>query len=1644
MAANSESNTLRGKLNEDPHRSHEQVHLMSRIQPKLELLAYLSLLLALMVITVGLTERLAALEGTETFGHLTLIAATFTMLALVALLVVRYLVMRPLLELMDSIKRFTEGDLNARGIVRGYSSVGDLARKFNTMADRLQETWSALDAAELHKISILEAADVGILLLGSSGMLVSVNRMAATLLGYAVEDMLGREIHEFITLQDRPFIEAALRSSERPGTRGEILSHRSDGGEIHLDASISEVITDDQRFFFMVIQDITAYKDAEWKLRRSQQELAVWNRIAGAFLIIPDDTMYREVLAIVQELTNSPHGMFGYIDEEGALVCPSMAHALGAESSIQERPTTFPRDDWDGIWAPALIERRGVRSNTALSSPGGSSPVSSFIAMPVILRDQLVGMLLVADNPGGYGEDDELLVRIIADQIAPLLQARRQRDRVEVMLRESEDRFRAIFERAAIGMAIIETSGHTAQSNAALQEMLGYSAEELRSISLGDLTHPGDVDVDLCNFIELLEGKCDVYQVQKRYHRKNGEILWGHFTASLVRDVDGTPRFVIGVVEDISRRKETEEALQRSEEKYRKVFENIQDVFYHIDVHGIVTEVSPSIEQYLGYTREEVIGRPVVQLYYNPADRQRLLKDLEERGKVMDYEIRMRTKDGRLVIPSVNAHVLYDDEGRWVGTEGALRDVSERKRVEMELRKLSQAIEQSPSMVLVTDVRGTIEYVNPSFTEVTGYTAEEVIGKNPRIMKSGHTSPEEYHRMWRTISSGGQWHGEFRNRKKSGELYWESVTISPIRDARGGISHYIAVKEDITERKHSEEVLKYRIEFQKIVNQISMHFINLKLDEIDAEIVHALQLIGSFEGADRSYVVLFSEDRTVLVNSYRYQSSGIGTEMVGLVNTAVTAVPWLMEQLEQFRVINLGRLADLPAEAAAEREMFERRAVRSLLIVPMAHGCQLMGFVGFDAVSVERVWTEDSVALLRLVSEIIVNALLHKQTSEALRRAKDTAEEANHAKSQFLANMSHEIRTPMNGIIGMTELALETELTDQQREYLATVRSSAAALLDLIDEVLDLSKIEAGQLEFDQIDFNLRTIVEGTVDTLVQRANQKGLEVFCRIHPNVPVNLRGDPGRVRQILMNLLGNAIKFTEHGYVLVEIDVEPPLDDQFVTLHGMVVDTGIGIVRERQPFIFDSFTQADTSIRRRYGGTGLGLDITRRLVEKLGGRIWVTSEPGTGSTFEFIIRLEHAMESIETKDIATKELSQLKALIVDDSPINRRILRENMEAWGLRVQEASSGIEAINILYWESDSTEPINLVLLDAQMSGMDGYEVAHRLKSDPALKSTAVIIVSSVNEASERRRFQDLGCEGYLVKPIKQSSLLEEIQNVAGITRKKPMRPEPTPAGQRAPKKGMRILIVEDNSTNQRLMRIILEKAGYAVFVVPDGQKALNFLEGDRVDLVLLDVQMPVMDGYTTARLMRQSPLRANLPIIAMTAHALKGDREKCIEAGMNDYISKPINKRELLRLVYAWGSRTQAVDYAPTGLHASPGQEPAIFNERELLDMVDGDRNTFVELIRSFRASTDKLLAKLAAALDAYDRESVHKVAHTLKGTAGSFRAYRLEHAAAELETLCTSGSFEQIAAIVERIGDEWRAFDDEVVKHLPGESGAG
>jgi len=1019
-----------------------------------------------------------------------------------------------------------------------------------------------------------------------------------------------------------------------------------------------------------------------------------------------------------------------------------------------------------------------------------------------------------------------------------------------------------------------------------------------------------------------------------------------------------------------------------------------------------------------------------------------------------------------------------------------------------ELRKLSQATENSPASVVITDKGGRIEYVNPTFSQVTGYTMQEAIGQNPSVLKSGDLPQSFYKDLWDTILAGNVWKGDFLNRRKDGEEFWESASISPIKDDNGEITHFVAVKQDITERKQAEETIREQKNFvETIINSIpdAISIIDIETGRIiaanDAFVAEVGQPRGRILGQP-CYKV--THNLAEMCAPPRHDCPMLSTRQTGQKHMVehihqgpdgrrlyveVSTFPIKNESGDFNQVVHVAR--DITERKNAEEAIRASEARLSTILRTTNQGfwlvdnhavtldvnpamCVILGrpkneilgkkiyeFLEDESSSTVleqeklRNEKEQSIYEVSLLQPdgtrvpCLVNASPlvdvdgnkigsfgmftditdRKHMEDELVEAKHAADEANKAKGDFLANMSHEIRTPMNAVIGMAHLALKTDLTAKQRDYLKKIQSSANSLLGIINDILDFSKIEAGKMDIEAVDFNLDDVLENLGNLVSVKAQEKeNLELLFATAGDVPRFLVGDPLRLGQVLINLANNAVKFTESGEIVVSIEIQDQKEGR-ITLKFSVSDTGIGLTKEQMAKLFQSFSQADTSTTRKYGGTGLGLTISKRLVEMMGGKIWVESQPGQGTTFNFTAVFDLGKEMAKKRFVPRGDLRGMKTLVVDDNVTSREILKDILESFSFEVFLASSGEEGIAEIE-KASAAKPFELVIMDWKMPGMDGIEAASRIRSHPGLSNIpAIILVTAYGREEVMQKADKAGLDGFLLKPVNPSVLFDAIMLAFG---------EEVPEASRSSKRieeskvlgeirGARILLVEDNEINQQVAKEILEGAGLNVTIAGNGQKAVDAVKEADYDAVLMDVQMPVMDGYTASREIRNLKSESrNVPIIAMTAHAMAGDEDKSLAAGMNGHVTKPIDPDKLFAALQKWirsdRRRTGAQQVQVAGATDLPQMRAA---EEEVLpeslagfDLAAGlkrlmaNKDLYRRLLIDFGRKYTGVGAEIRKALDANDLVQTHSLVHNIKGLAGNLAAVNLQEAAIALENL--------------------------------------
>jgi PAS domain S-box-containing protein len=919
---------------------------------------------------------------------------------------------------------------------------------------------------------------------------------------------------------------------------------------------------------------------------------------------------------------------------------------------------------------------------------------------------------------------------------------------------------------------------------------------------------------------------------------------------------------------------------------------------------------------------------------------------------------------------------------------GLAQQMTEKFRIQ------ERAVISSNNGIFITDAsqpHNPIIYANPAMQRITGYEADELVNRNPWFLVRNDTEQPDLRILQAAFSEGRESRVMLRCYQRNGALFWTELSLSPVRDEDGIVNHFVGIAEDITERKRAEETLQATNALQRaILDSAGYAVISTSPDGLIRIFNAAAEHLTGYLAAE-----VIGKPTSMLIHDW-------------------TEVERRAKELsaELGRTIHPGFEVFVAKARLGQADDHEWTYVRK-------DGVRVPVLLSVTPVRDERGEIQGFMGIASDISE-------RKRAEAQLQQATQTAETASRAKSEFLANMSHEIRTPMNAVIGMTELALGTELTREQRSYLTAAKNSATDLLTLINDILDFSKIEAGKLELNAEPFRLRDALGSSLKTLSVRAAEKGLELTLRVSREVPDAFVGDAGRLRQVLNNLVGNAIKFTDGGEVSVGVGLAgagtafftrpargfPSFGSQAqpCVLHFSVADTGIGIPREKQDSIFGAFTQADASVTRKYGGTGLGLAISAKLCQLMGGDIWVESEPGQGSKFHFTVRLE--LQPAADQRVAPAEnvrLENVGVLVVDDNSTNREVLLEMLGGWGMRAVSVGSADEAMAALQRSTDNGAAFRLALVDARMAGADGFDLAARVQRDIKDAPTPVMMLSSVGSAVEMKRCRELGLRHYLVKPIGQSELLDVIMRVLDASAA-PL-PEAGEAEFAAARNGrsLRVLLAEDNAVNLELATTVLKKLGHEVVTASTGKQAIDAWEREPFDLVLMDVQMPAMDGIEATQHIRrrEEGTGRHTPIIGLTAHAMKGDREYALAAGMDEYVTKPLQIGDLVQAIEAW---------VPEGRNGTENA-PIWTGHTKLLQSLGGDAAAARRLVEIFLEATPPLLESARSALADRNSPALFQASHALKGSLSQMHEYGLTAAADELEKQARTGNLAEASA---------------------------
>jgi PAS domain S-box-containing protein len=1140
-------------------------------------------------------------------------------------------------------------------------------------------------------------------------------------------------------------------------------------------------------------------------------------------------------------------------------------------------------------------------------------------------------------------------------------------------------------------VSITDAGGKITYANSKFLEISQYSHAELigqdhRILNSG--YHPSSFFKQMWATI----ARGEIWHGELRNRSKDGSYFWVESTIVPFMNNQGKPLRYISIRSDITARKEADEKLEVQRAFYERISETLGEGLYVQDARGRCIYMNSEAENMLGWKREEFIGMRVHDTIHShtssgahlPASECPIYLLVNEfgQGRLDDQEF--VRKDGTFFPVALSSKAAYSTSGELENIVIAFQDISDRKKNELYMRltqeRLNLALEGSNLALWDWDIAYDRIFLSSRWAEMVRGVSEETMITVEQLFESVHPSDREKTQMnLAPVLKGtaAYYSAEYRVKIDGGKWMWVSTHGKVVeRDAQGRALRMTGTNADITERKNAE---------------YSLHKSETRMRTLYESTSDAVMLLneGGFFDCNQSALSMF----------------GCATREEFSTKTPADISPMMQpggaDQPAGIDSIMLSKMhIDIAFHDGSHR--FEWKHKR------MDNGEE------FDAEVLLNAMVLDSQPALQATVRDISE---RKKAEEVLMQAKRAAEQAAKTKSDFLANMSHEIRTPMNGIIGMTDLALDTELNKEQQEYLNIVKSSAHSLLHIVNDILDFSKIESGKMDIENIEFSLEQMMRDTMRSLAVRAHQKGLELLLHVATDVPDKLMGDPGRLRQVIVNLVGNAIKFTETGEIEVAVNVLQSIHDGKIRLRFNVRDTGIGIPQDKYKTIFESFSQADTSTTRKYGGTGLGLTISAQLVELMNGHIGVESEVGIGTTFFF----ELDMPTLSADPLAeyqqTGRVTGMPVLIADDNATNRKLLQEMLSNWKMRPTVVASGDEALAELQRAAEVGQPYGLAILDVQMPGMDGFTLAERIRQHPEYVGATVMMLTSEGQRGHAARCRELGISGYLMKPVSQSELLDAIMTALG----EPLQRDTaliTRHSLRETRQKLELLLAEDNAVNQLLALRVLEKMGHSVTVANNGQEAVNHWQNVKFDAILMDVDMPVMNGYEATQRIREleKDTGKHIRIVAMTAHAMAGAREECLRQGMDGYLTKPIDTDALWHELdsLAQGSVTKDATLV------TPARRGAVADFGKARQTMDDSKELFEEIVRLFLEDAPPHIESIKNGLAQGDADAVRHSAHALRGMVGIFAAERTMKAAAKVEELAGKSGLDEAVADLE------------------------
>lgn len=1129
-----------------------------------------------------------------------------------------------------------------------------------------------------------------------------------------------------------------------------------------------------------------------------------------------------------------------------------------------------------------------------------SFTVRSRLYLPVMNGDQVVGAFGIVDSrPNAYSENDIAVLSFIINMAGVLYS--------NILIKDELRKMANVAKGSSNAIAIANRNGEIEWTNDAFTQLFEYSLDEMKGKIPGHFLAGEETNVYTLSLITHAIENQEPIWVDIVNYSKSKRKYWIKLRIQPFFNSNNVLEKFILIHIDLTKEKEAEQELIKRDLFYSKLLASIGDVIVILDSETKLKYISPNVETLSGLKSEEVIGSKLPDKIFQ-----------EDQEKFRNFWIKLLQNPEAVEVIKFR-YYIKDDFFKWVefkavnllhdleinGILGNCHDITQRQLVEDTVHKITQALEQSPVMTFIADSSGIIEYVNPKIIEVTGYSEDELIGQNPSILGSSEKSKKEYAKIWKTIISGKEWRGEFRNKKKNGESYWVLASISPVYNSNGVLSNYIAVEEDITHLKQTERDLQRQSQILSGTAQ-AMNYLLTLTDHSEA-IQRALETIGKAIGVDRVYIFENEPDDVTGESFFSQRFEWVADGIIPQIdNPELQNMPYSTSFPRWYDLLSSGQTVSGLSKnfPDLERRILESEDIISIIVAPIFVRKKLWGMVGFDDCSIGMDWTSNEVSILTALAGSLGGSISRRLMENELISARQIAEYATKTKSEFLAIMSHEIRTPMNGVIGMNSLLMQTQLTSDQLDYAETIKVSGELLLDVINDILDFSKVESGKLILEAHNFDLRLALEDVLDLVSISASQKKLGLYYQVDLSIPTRIIADVTRLRQILVNLTSNAIKFTHKGEILISAKLKQ-IEGSNAILEFSVKDTGIGIPEEKIPLLFQPFNQVDASTTRKFGGTGLGLAICAKLVELMHGSIHIESELNKGSEFIFTIQVEidpsqlpYSKQSDEIKIKKGKEI-----LIVDSNATGSSILKSLFS----NLQVGTICTDSIENAFRLLKETKNIDLVLLDYESPDDECklFEIeVHKIFD---YKTLPIILVYNPSIAEYATNLQQ-HFPYRINKPLKHSQLISLVSNIFNgqFNLKQINLGQPKEFPKISEFYPLTILVAEDNTINQKLIVRLFEMLGYSIHIAANGLEVLETLTRMQIDIIFMDIQMPEMDGIEATRQIINKWGTHRPLIIAMTANVLQTDREMCITAGMDDFISKPLTIAQVKNGIEKW------------------------------------------------------------------------------------------------------------------------------------------